>query len=92
MASIVVAIGVVIYISAAKVHESKEKKRALKAQGALERGLVEELSTIDDITDHLDNEHLQVSHKERLPPYHIEDQHLTFHTDKRSARHPGFCL
>jgi len=92
MASIVVAIGFAIYISTAKIHERKERKRALKAQEALERGLVEELSTIDDAAGHLNNERLPVYHDARLPPYRIEDQHPTLHPGKRSTRHPGIYL
>ena len=92
MASVIVAISVAIYISAVKVHDRKEKKRALKAQEVLQRGLVEELSSIDNTTGHLDNDHLPVYHKERVPPYHMEDQHPAFHNDKRSARYSGFRL
>jgi len=83
MASVVIAIGIAVYYSTEKIRERKEKKRALKAQETLDRGLVEELSTVDGATDHLNNENLPAYHKENLPPYHIEDQHPAFQTDKR---------
>jgi hypothetical protein len=86
MASVVIAIGIAVYYSTEKIREHKEKKRALKTQQALNRGLVEELSTVDDTTGHLNNENLPVYHKESLPAYHMEDQHLAFHTDKRHHR------
>jgi hypothetical protein len=84
MASVVIAIGIAVYYSTEKIRERKEKKRALKAQEALDRGLVEELSAVDDTTGHLiNNEDLPAYHKENLPPYRMQDQHRAFQTDKR---------
>lgn len=83
MASVVIAIGIAVFYSTEKIRERKEKKRALKAQEALDRGLVEELSTVDDTTGHLNDEHLPAYHKENLPPYGMQDQHRAYQTDKR---------
>lgn len=82
MASLVFAIGAVIYISATKIHERKEKKRTLKAQTASEHDLV-------GTTVHLTDEQLPVYHKELLPPYNMEDQHPALRTDERKVRNDG---
>jgi len=89
-AAVAVAIGAAIYLSAEKLHDRIERKRSFKAQEALERGFVEELSTIDDTAGHHNNEHVPIYQKERVPSYHTEDQHSAFHTNTPSVCHHGF--
>jgi hypothetical protein len=89
MASLVVAIGAAIYLSVAKVHERKEKKRVLGNEQISTRGLVRVLSTMEDTTSHKIGQS-PAYHKERLPAYHEKDQHPALRTDKRSVRHFGF--
>jgi hypothetical protein len=79
MASVVIAIGAIAYFTTEKVHERKQKKRALKAQEALDRGVVEELSAVDGTTDHSNNEDLPAYHKESLPAFRNEKHHHRFH-------------
>jgi len=78
MASVVIAIGAIAYFTTEKVHERKQKKRALKAQEALDRGVVEELSAVDGTTDH--------SNDEDLPEYQMENQHPAFRNEKHHHR------
>jgi hypothetical protein len=92
MATLVVVISAAIYFSVAKAHEHTKNKSALKAQDALQRGLVEEFWAIDNSTGHHHNEQLPAYHKERLPFYPTEDQPSTVHTDKRNTRHHGSRL
>jgi hypothetical protein len=85
MASVVLAIGIAIYVSAEKVHNSREKKRALKALEASEHGSIEERSSIDDIPHQLNKETLSDYHVENSPPYQMEDQHPALRNDKHDA-------
>jgi hypothetical protein len=88
MAALIVAVGAAIYFSAEKIHDHKEKKRALKAKEALQHGLVEEVSIIDGATVHDQMEPLPAYHKERLPAYHMEDQHPAFKGKKQTVGSP----
>ncbi|KAF3491497.1 uncharacterized protein GIQ15_01014 [Arthroderma uncinatum] len=74
MAALIVAVGAALYVTAEKIHDHREKKRALKAKEALRHGS-EDDSIIDTATanDHMDN--LPAYHKGNLPPYHMVDQH-----------------
>ncbi|KIX03764.1 uncharacterized protein Z518_07317 [Rhinocladiella mackenziei CBS 650.93] len=67
MVALILAVGAAIYFTAEKVRTHKEKKRASKAQEALQHGLVEPVSIIDDTTP-VGNP--PPYHKGNLPPYH----------------------
>ncbi|KAK2760695.1 hypothetical protein FQN54_001930 [Arachnomyces sp. PD_36] len=76
MASLVViAVGAGIYVAAEKIHDRKEKKRALKAQQALEQDSFEKDSVIADATEPGKMDELPAYHQENLPPYQRVDQH-----------------
>ncbi|KAK2867950.1 hypothetical protein FQN49_003302, partial [Arthroderma sp. PD_2] len=76
MAALIVAVGAAIYVTAEKILDHREKKRALKAKAALQHGLVEDDSIVDGTTTaHGQMDELPAYHKENLPPYHLVDQH-----------------
>ncbi|KAM5449214.1 hypothetical protein MaudCBS49596_005039 [Microsporum audouinii] len=66
MAAVVLAIGAAIYFTAEKIHDHREKKRALKAKHPSKHALLEDDQTIED---------LPAYHKEKLPAYDMVDQH-----------------
>ncbi len=82
MASVVLAIGVAIYLTAEKVRDRREKKRVIKAR-ALQDTLGEDLSITDDVMAQSQVEQLPAYHQDRLPPYHAVDKHLTLNTGKK---------
>lgn len=92
MASIAILIGVAVYFSAKEAHKHSEKKRALKAQEALERGSIEDLSTSQAAPGYLDYKRISVANYENLPPYNPKDQHSALTTGKKSVRHHGSRL
>jgi hypothetical protein len=83
MAALIVAAAAGIVFAGQKVHERKKNKRALKAQDALQHGLVEEVSAIDGTMLHHQSDNLPAYHKENLPPYHTVNQHPAFRTNKQ---------
>lgn len=88
MASVVVALGFAVYFTAEKIHDRKKKKRALKAQAALQNDSADEISTIDDATeDDQMEENLPAYSKENLPPYRRVDQHPAFKTNRQNEGH-----
>jgi hypothetical protein len=82
MAAVVLVVGAAVYLSVAKVNERVERKRELKAQEALERGFVEEISSDDETTGRNGD----------VPVYNEENQHPSIKNTKRSTRHSGSRL
>lgn len=70
MVVLILAVGAAIYFTTKKVRDHKKKKRDLKSQEALQRGLVEPVSIIGDTKIHHPMENLPPYLEENLPPYH----------------------
>jgi hypothetical protein len=77
-----ILIGAVIYVVAHKIHDRKEKKRALKANIGSRHGPVVEVPAIDDTEINGPIEELPAYQKEKLPAYHRLDEHPAFGTNK----------
>jgi hypothetical protein len=88
MASVLVAVGVAIYYTVEKVHDRKEKKRALAAEEASKYGSVVEFSTTEGTAAHYGTDSLPAYHKEKLPAYAMMDQHPALKTKKQSVGLP----
>ncbi|KAF2627220.1 hypothetical protein BU25DRAFT_411282 [Macroventuria anomochaeta] len=87
MASVVVALGVIVYFSAKKVHDHREKKRELKAQEFLSHDMTEKMATSDELSNHLEtDDNLPAYRREpRLPRYTEDEQPTTVVSKKRNA-------
>lgn len=69
MASVVIISGLAIYFTVRHVEKKKNKKRALKAQLALERSYAEGNSFIDNASPRSSHEEPPAYNNERLPAY-----------------------
>lgn len=78
----IILVGAAIYIIAHKVHDRKEKKRALKAQAASRHGPVVEVPIADDTGVSGQMEDLPAYQKEKLPAYQQIDEHPALGTNK----------
>jgi hypothetical protein len=88
MAGVIIAATVAFALASEKIHDHKEKKRALKAQDTLRHGLVEEVSTVEGTVVHGQVDNLPAYHKENPPQYHELDQHPAFRANKQSSSPP----
>ena len=79
-----VAVGAAIVLTSKKIHSRKKKKRALKAQKALQDSLHEGKATIDNATVHRHIDDLPAYHTESLPPYYAVDRRPMPRIDKQS--------
>ena len=86
MASIIIGIGAAIYVTAEKIHDRKEKKRALKAQATLQHDFIEDVSLINDTKVRRQMETLPFYHQEPLPAYHKETL-PAYHRENLSVSH-----
>jgi len=82
MASVVLVVGLLTYVSIKKIREHKEEKRALRKY---ELGIVEVMSPFDD-----NNEQPPFYQKDRLASCPEDEQHHALRSDKRSMRHFKF--
>ncbi|DAA78264.1 TPA_exp: Uncharacterized protein A8136_4240 [Trichophyton benhamiae CBS 112371] len=69
MAAIVLALGAAIYITAEKIQDHREKKRALKAKNATKQALLEDDDSV------MVTEDLPAYKTEKLPAYDFEQYH-----------------
>ncbi|EFQ98212.1 hypothetical protein MGYG_01248 [Nannizzia gypsea CBS 118893] len=73
MAALVLALGAAIYITAEKIQDHREKKRALKAKNASKQALLKDDDSIMAIED------LPAYQREKLPAYEFVEQHQQQH-------------
>ena len=85
MAALIVAVGAAIVLTADKIHDHKEKKRALKAQEELQRNLAEDVSIFDGTMIHHSMKNPPAYHEDNLPHYHKADQHPASRHNKQST-------
>lgn len=69
MAAIVLALGAAIYITAEKIQDHREKKRALKAKNVTKQALLEDDDSV------VVTEDLPAYKTEKLPAYDFEQYH-----------------
>ncbi|KAG5208030.1 hypothetical protein GTR04_3398 [Trichophyton interdigitale] len=69
MAAIVLALGAAIYITAEKIQDHREKKRALKAKNATKQAHLKDDDSVMAVED------LPAYQTEKLPAYDIQQHH-----------------
>lgn len=78
MVALILAVGAAIYFTVEKVRDHRQKKRASKAQAqALQHGLAEPVTSIDNKASRRSPELPPPYHKETLPPYRQGNVHQT---------------
>ena len=88
MASVVFLLGLMVYIGCEKIHDRRKRKRALKAEAALEDNLLNEVSTIGGTSVGFSLADNPPPYRKGTPPppYRLVEQRPLFRLKKRGGQ------